>query len=313
MNWNVANSDRLRIKEDAIIKKNAVWYKLIKPVVEELQDIPYAVIKGEPLSLLAYGDLGYRDSGDIDLLVSRDHLPQVTEILNKYHFENIVFDEQGNPRPLTRKEKIMFINSHQMAPFYYVKDRDVDLNIDVNVDVFWGEYTGKRIELAEILSDTISIDMYGTTIKSLSVMPAFLEVCLHHYKEMNSIYCFKLKNAFATYMYQDIYCFYKRHMEKSINELVAYSDKYNLNKYIYYLFYYTQQVFKDDALAEHMDLFKSPEAVKDLNFYGLTMHEKREWRIDFFTRLDHPDLFSLIQPDLTEEDIEKINTVTSIL
>ncbi|MBN2983977.1 MULTISPECIES: nucleotidyltransferase family protein [Cohnella] len=308
----VQHPEHLRIQEDSILRKNAEWYALFKPIAEELEDIPYAVIKGEPLSVMAYGEPGFRDSGDIDLLVPREQLNRVTEILHKYHFRNLLFDERGNPRELTRREKIMFLRSHQVAPFYYVYDTRL-MNIDVNVDIYWGEYDGKRIALSEVLSDTVRMNLHGTTVKTLSEMHAFIELCLHHYKEMNSIYGFKLKNPFATYMFQDIYCFYKRHMETRIDELLEYSRTYDLDGILYYLFHYTNRVFRDEALAEHAKRFETPRAVRDLRMYGLAESEKRAWNIDFETRLDHPDLFGLLEPELTAADIEKINLVTGVL
>ena len=55
-------------------------------------------------------------------------------------------------------------------------------------EMFWGEYEGKRIDISEFLSDTIEIDIYGCKVKTLPPLKAMVQLILHHYKEMNSIY-----------------------------------------------------------------------------------------------------------------------------
>ena len=60
-----------------------IRYKHISEVLEKIM-IPYAIIKGEPLSLYAYGKYAERPSGDIDILVSRDNVP----LMEKYLIES---------------------------------------------------------------------------------------------------------------------------------------------------------------------------------------------------------------------------------
>ena len=43
-----------------------------------------------------------------------------------------------------------------------------------------------------------------------------------------------------------------------------------------------------------------------LNCYGLNKSERREWRVDFQTRLESSSLYELIKDDLTTDDLEKI-------
>ena len=54
-------------------------YKYSSAIFELLKSKTYAVIKGEPLSLLTYGACGERHLGDIDLLVDRKDLKFVSE------------------------------------------------------------------------------------------------------------------------------------------------------------------------------------------------------------------------------------------
>ena len=43
-----------------------------------------------------------------------------------------------------------------------------------------------------------------------------------------------------------------------------------------------------------------------MNCYGLNKSERREWRVDFQTRLESSSLYELIKDDLTTDDLEKI-------
>ena len=75
---------------------------------------------------------------------------------------------------------------------------------------------------------------------------------------------------------------------------------------MYYILYYTGLLFKDDVLKEYVNTFKTQEGKNLLNCYGLNEAERREWRIDFNTRLEGKILYELIKDDLTERDVEKI-------
>lgn len=309
----VKNPNKLRIREQYIAHKNAVFYQRLKPLFVSLKSFNYAVIKGEALSIAAYGNVGFRDSGDIDILIEKKDISLITNILNQHGFRNMVYDHEGNLRELTRKERIMFVNSHQTAPFYDSYKPDDEMNIDVNTDVFWGEYTGRRINTSTFLQNTIDLEIHGCKVKVLSDLWAFTEVCLHHYKEMNSIYSFNMKNPFSTYMFQDIYCFYKRCFDKNYKLFIQHVIDNDLSQIMYYLFFYTHEVFKDPTLLKIIEAFKSPLAEDMLNYYGLAENERKQWRCSFEFRLDHPDLFSLIRSDLSEDDIKKIEMVTSVL
>lgn len=305
--------DKLRRMDDRVRERHAGWYKAIEPVMADLSHIPHAVVKGEVLSVLAYGGTGFRPSNDIDILVSRSSLKQIDGVFRKHGFQTILLDEHGNPRELSRAEKMMFMNSHQVIPYSIELGHDGEtLDIDINVDVYWGEYTGPRIDMTDFLSDTMEVELYGQRIKSLSILKTFVEVCLHHYREMNAPYIFKICNPFTTRMFQDIYCLYKQYMENDLAPLTDYAEKYMLQKYIYYMLYYTNLAFPDKSLSDPIKLFETPEGKEQLNSYGLSDGERKEWKADFIARLDAPEIYSLVEPDLTTLDKIKIESVWSI-
>lgn len=306
------NPHLLRSKDCKCIEINSLWYYELKHVISDI-DFPYSIIKGEVLSVLAYGERGYRRSKDIDILICKKDIKKLYRILENHGFTNRLYDEYGEIRALTREEEIMFANSHQVAPYYKDIDNcDQVLKIDINFDVFWGEYRGKKIDISTFLSDTIDLKLYDYPVKSLSIMKAFIEVCLHHYKEMNSIYKFRSKNPISTIMFQDIYCFYKRHIESQINDLYAYSFEHEIQNYIYYILYFTSKVFPDTILENNIKIFETREGIKNLEYYGLADKEKRKWSINFYNRLDSQNIYSYIENNCSQENIKKIKTIYSI-
>lgn len=305
---------KLRRLDERIQTEQKYWYELLQPVFNELEAIPYALIKGQVLSVLAYGDTGYRDSKDIDILVSRSDLTYVDNVLRKNGFDSIILDEHGKPKKLTRAEKIMILNSHQVTPYTKpIGSGRKALELDINVDIYGAEYSGPRIDITEFLSDTIKIEVFGQNIKTLSFLKTFIAVIMHHYREMNAPYIFKVCNPLTTRMFQDVYCLFKRYIEKDIEALVNYSEKNALHKYIYYMLYYTNLVFPDKELNKSLDYFKTAEGVEILSSYGLTDGERKKWKSDFYDRLDVTEIYSLIEADLTQRDKEKIEAVWNII
>ncbi|NJD03801.1 MAG: nucleotidyltransferase family protein [Ruminiclostridium sp.] len=307
------NLEMLRKKDEDIIRKNRFLYQKLIPIISDVESfkIPYAIIKGEALSIQAYGKKGYRNSKDIDILVPRNYCKQFQDILLNHDFQEAVFDSMGNQRSLTRYEKIMFRSSHQIVPYF--KDFSNErLSLDVNVDIFWGEYTGKKMDIVDFLSDTVNTEFYGFTARTLSPLKAFVHMCLNYYKDMHALYYIIKSNPFTEKVFQDIYEFYKRQIDADIDKLLVYTKTHGLNEIIYYILYYTNQIFRDDCLTKNVDKFKTEAAIFELNKYGLNKNEHKEWPISFFDRMNHPNLYSVIKSDLTDMDKQKIEAVISI-
>ena len=259
----------------------------------------YAVIKGEVLSLYAYNAPHLRKSSDVDILVPRMSLKDIEKELQNNSFEN---------ECLSRRDEVMLLtSSHQTLPWGKYLYPWGNLIIDLNFDVFWGEYEGKRIDISGFLSDTVDIDICGVKIKSLTPLKAMVQLILHDYKDMNSIYLLSIGKSIKTSMFKDIFYLLKNNSETiSIEKLYSICDEYGIIPYAYYILFYTGQVFKDDILSQYIDAFKTQEGEMLLNCYGLSSKERKEWRYDFYTRLKTDDLSSLIKDDLNEKDKEKI-------
>lgn len=266
---------------------------------DELHNYNYAMVKGEPLSKLAFNCLNARYSSDIDILISKKCISNIEKLLLKHVFYS---SESTHGDRVT-----MLICSHQVASWHKSSPPCGQVIIDLNFDIFWGEYEGKRINIEDFLSDTIEMEIYGVKVKTLPPLKAMIQLILHHYKDMNSLFLLATRKSIRYDMFKDVYYLLKNNLDAiPLDKLYAMSAEYEIIPYVFYILYYTGQVFDDDLLKQYIEAFRTPEGEALLNCYGLCEKERREWKCDFKTRLDSDNLYDLIKEDLTERDKEKI-------
>ena len=277
---------------------NQVKYWMVEDFLDSLKQYPCAIIKGAPLSVLCYNDCSSRDYADIDILVSRDYIRS---------FENLFLNQGFSSSLSSRSDRVLCLSfSHQLPAYTKVID-DMYLNFDLNFDIFWGEYEGKRIDIDNFLSDTIEVKIYGVKVKTLPPIKSLIQLILHHYKDMNSLFLLATRKSIKYDMLKDIYYLLKNNLDAiPLDKLYAMSAEYEIIPYVFYVLYYTGQVFDDNDLRQYIKAFRTPEGEVLLNCYGLCAKERKEWKCDFKTRLESENLYELIKNDLTDKDREKI-------
>ncbi len=283
--------------------KSNITYKELCPIMRDLSSIRYSIIKGEALSIAAYNSVGQRTSSDVDILVPKNELHIFEDKLKEHGFKTncsvSTIDQRIN-------HVLMMSCSHQTQPYYKHKGAFV-LNIDLNFDVFWGEYKGKRFDIYDFLSDSIETDIYGVKVKILHPLKAMIQLVLHHYKDMNSIFLLATRKSIKYEMFKDVFYLLKNNAQSiSIENLYNICREYGIIPYTYYILYYTGLLFEDNFLKQYISAFRTSEGEALLNCYGLNETERHVWKYDFVTRLESESLYELIKNDLTDEDIKKI-------
>lgn len=280
---------------------NLYKFKSLKSLFEDLKEINYAYIKGESLSLYAYGCLGAREYVDYDILVDRKDLFTLEQIL-KYNG----FDNQSE---IKRNHRITLLSySHQLLP-YGKKDTVGDLNLDLNFDIFWGEYSGKRISIENFIKDCNLIDIYGCPVKVLTLEKTFIQLILHNYKELNSLYLLYYYNPIKEKMFKDVYMLLLnwKHI-LTPNFVLNICSEYNIKEYAYYVLYFTYEFYKKSPrfLERYLEILKTKEGEHLLKCYGLNDNERKLWNIDFNTRLLRKNFKNDILSCINENEIKKI-------
>ena len=274
-----------------------VKYQYLIDLLNRKADFSYAIVKGEVLSVLAYGAPGKRNSGDIDILVDKKDLKALEKILKEDGFESA---------ELTRQEKIVArAFSHQIEP-YHKQLALGTLEIDINYELIWGEWTGKRPSVSKMLERREYIDVFGIQVPSLSVEDAFIQLCLHHYKDMNVLFHLTLHNPINRRLFNDVAGFWKQQRNRmDLDQLRNWMEAYELTPFFYYILYYTAKVCDVPELAEWAQELESPEGVALLDTFGLAESERKTWPIPFEQRLENEDLTELVRSMLTEKELEK--------
>ena len=138
-------------------------------------------------------------------------------------------------------------------------------------------------------------------------LKAFIQLVLHHYKDMNSIYLLATNNSIKIDMFADVYHLLKNNLNDiPLEQLFLISKDLGIVNYVYYILFYTGQVFRDKDIQQYIDAFKTIEGDELLNCYGLNKKERKKWNCNFETRLRSENLLKIIEDDLTDRDWEKI-------
>ena len=288
----------MKLSDDKIQLKSKLFYHYFEPIANRLSEIDYAIIKGEPLSYYAYGDFGKRYFNDIDLLVSKEDLKCVRAVLEENSFIPVRDDKFARALSLGY--------SHQIIP-YVKRIGSFSVYIDVNFNIFWGEYTGEQVSVKEFLNGTVLMQIYNCTVKTLSPVKFFIQLILHHYKDLNSIYLLSTQKTIRLSLFRDLYYYFVNNVSNiPIDELMKCCTNYKINDYVYYVLFYTCVLFDNEELKKYRDAFRTNQGELLLNKYGLNEKERKEWRIDFDTRLKNGILYDFIKDDLSEAEIRNI-------
>lgn len=247
------------VVNNAIVK---VIYKECEPVFAELKDIPYAVIKGAVLSEQIYGSPALRKSGDIDLLIVPENLEKVKDVLKKHGFiQGRVIEDRIIP--YTRVEQIyQKTYTHQAAAFVKATDNRMCpfVNVDVNLDIFWGE-SKVRADMREFLSHTEKTQVCGVEVNKLTPVYECISLCMHHYKDLNSLYLLA-DGVISLSLFCDIDGYFTRVQPKA-KEFSEICGRLGVVEYIAFCLWHTNNVFPSETLKKYLDMFVN-EKINDV-------------------------------------------------
>lgn len=102
-----------------------------------------------------YGAPNRRRLSDIDILVDKCDVRFLENELKKLRFKQQAPEDSNEAR---RNRVLCMVYSHQI-PSYHKVVMGFHLNVDVNYDIFWGEYEEKHCSIEDFLSDS----RYGNT------------------------------------------------------------------------------------------------------------------------------------------------------
>ncbi len=272
-------------------------------------NIEYAVIKGEALSVQAYNANGVRSYSDLDILVSKDDINIVSSFLRQNGYYNSINETILNDPLKCRAAEIFYLStSHQYFTFKKMI-REHTLEIDLNFDVFWGEYDGRRLDVRScFLKDAVFMDLYNCKVKCLNPIKAFIQLALHNYKDMNSIYILSKGNvSYESHMKDLFYLLINNIRLIPVDQLYDLSNSLEIIPYIYYMLHFMSCYYHDSLLEPYIKKFKTDDGELLLNCYGLNKKERRQWDITIEQRLNRDYVAHYIKHNLSSEELKKID------
>lgn len=268
-------------------------------------NISYAVMKGAVLSRQIYGNVQYRICDDIDVLICYKDIDKIKSFLLQDDFVQGYSEENGIK--LFDRERLIFycLETHQIAPFIKRGNSPICpyINLDINTSIIWGE-SKKPIDTETVLTETEEMEICNIKVKKLRPEMELIALCLHIYKDANSLYLLYKKNMCLS-AYFDLY-YYLKSIKIDTRKLQILCEKMGVKDYLYFCIYYTNIIFRDAMLDGYLSMLHTKYSDKILNVFGLEKHEIQEWGISFEERLFSQNIRKYLLEHCSTEQIEKI-------
>lgn len=306
-------------KKKYLINKVNHFQKLsdLKVLYNSLGNLPHVTIKGVGFALIAFKDFGMRSSSDMDFIVDKAKLKEFKRILTNLGYTQGKYNIKTRVIKSFSREECLFyeLNTHQAAPFVKLNEKGIPIYIDLNFKLTWAENQLEDIILDDFIQDSADLTINELQLKMLPLEKMLLQICLHHYREFNSIYLIYKGNSINLQRFCDIYFFIMNNYNKiRWDYFINISKKYNLGYFVYYVFYYTNFIFESKKLKLIISKLELEDFAnrRSLNMFGLSEIERKKWSVDFSTRLNTTDQKKLIFDSLSSPDIKKIKTLENL-
>lgn len=302
------SSYRSMCESNVIINKltSRIKYRECQSVFQQLEKTPYSVIKGAVLGERIYGDSGYRPYKDIDLLIEPNCIEPVKEILERNGF--IQGRIIGNKIIPYTRQQIVFQKAytHQLAQ--YVKRTDSNIcpfvTVDINTDIRWGESPVKT-NMKQFLTNAEETFSENVSIKTLPPEEEFISLCMHHYKDMNSIYILKNKGLYLSH-FCDIY-YYLENKTLDFSILKEKSQYYSVSEYVYFCVYHACSLFSSHEYDSLLNILRTESSGRLLDRFGLTETEYHRWEKPLTDYVFDSEIFGFLDSVLSKQEKDKIS------
>ena len=166
--------DELKPYYLAHIQYNMAMTTTLCKIVSRFKEanIPMLHLKGPVLSQQLYDDIGSRQFGDLDILIKKENLKEVLQLLEKAHY---------NPEIILQKEtREVFFNAVNVLGFHHASS---NTRIEVHWELLSKNYAiDWETSLLWKTSNTVSINNH--TFNTLSEEHTILYLCVHGSKHL---------------------------------------------------------------------------------------------------------------------------------
>jgi len=225
-----------------IVYRNMRIYALLKLILHKFHEtgIPVVILKGVALADKVYGNIGLRPMYDIDLLVKKQDLDRVNNIISGLQCSPDLRSEEG------KSYHNRYLNQDNTIGIEVHWDIENTANpFTLNIDEFW-----ERTETEEI---------QGTQVLVFSPEDLILYLCLHTaYHHKFSQYLITLKQLCDI---TESISYYRNKFDWS--QLNALARQYGLSKPVYCTLYIVENLFKAGIPLDEISALRSESFRED--------------------------------------------------
>ncbi len=272
-------------------QRNKFYLDRLAEIMERFEKVNLVVpiLKGNLLASVVYPAIEARIFNDLDLIMQLSDVNVLTKELESLGYIQGEFDEKTNViTESSRKVKILQqMNSHEIQEFLKNSDNEFAkvIEVDVNHDILWKGNCPYKVDTRDLIKRAVPIEVNGVKAYMLDYIDNIIQLSCHLYKEATlMIYIDGIKDL-KIYKFSDLYMYIKKFFDKIDWELLVERVKsYNLDKVVYYNFYYIELMFGEIIPSFVNDALK-PDDLTYLDEYAVESQEPSIWQFDFFTRL----------------------------
>lgn len=273
----------------------------------ENSDVEYVIAKGSYLTISAFGDLKYRLTRDLDIIIDESQREKIRSILLEEGFVQGKYDKKQDSIIEFNKETILFyeMDTGQLAPFTKMSDSTYSqyMSLDVHTNLTWfGDY--RDMNLSEILRNEFQyVNCGGMTYRVLENEWFLIQVCLHHYKHLNSISIISRGGAELRQIC-DIYFFvYFNENKLDVNKFLNIVKEYHFDEYIFFTLFHAQEIFGEHPwIIKILRNLSKNINLSTLNQFGIGKENRYNWPVPFKEWLFAEKPYDLINTIITDRD-----------
>ena len=226
----------------------------------------YALLKGAFLTTQLYKK-GHRTSNDIDILINKEDITELQELLKNNGFVQGKYDLINKVIvPASRKEIINSrMNYGETIPFLKLISGNL-LEVDINFSVDYKPSEDNSI-VSELLNSIIKIPVGNTYFYTLDSTEFLIHLCCHLYKEATTYNWVKTQRDLMLYKFSDINVFLHKFASADFFEKLRLKIKeLGLEKSCYYTFENSSVIYPNLNKIVGFEDFKNMIRPEDTGF-----------------------------------------------
>jgi hypothetical protein len=268
--------------------RNLVQHAEYARVLRALNEahIPYLVRKGPVLDTHVFNDLGVRQSSDLDLLVDRRDVEQISALLEPCGYRQGKVHVDGTIQPYSRRAQIhwrTYLNNS--LPFVkYAGTIEVDhFKIDLCHEIVQKK-SGAAVPTVDLFERARRLDICGVASAAMSEIDQLLDLCLHLYKEATVLYYLDAGKGLRVRQLLDIAACCANWGPRIWDDFRTITESYVAGPEVYFALHYTSLCYPDSvpsAVLAHL----RPQETTYLEEYGNLDGRPTRWSGSFISRL----------------------------